>query len=244
MRGGEGYTVRNRFLKGAPVRMDTALHWNMSLVGGFLGTYAMTLRDGIFPSAQTGNLMGIAEDISGGNVTELLARLGFLVVFTSGLVTCCLLQRKHSYDPRRLSLLLDAAGLILTGCLPAKMNAFVAIYPLAFAASFQWGVFSGTEGRVSASIFSTNNLKQCVFGLTEFLISKNPEAGRQAAYYGPTVLAFLAGACIGSASAARLGAPAAVLGLLMLSPAHLLLSALKRREARERQKAAMQGEPA
>lgn len=232
----EGKTAKALFLKHAPVRLDTALQLNMSLMGGVLGTYAVTLRDGIFPSAQTGNLMGIAAGISSGDAAQVLVRLGFLLVFTAGLVLSCLLQQKYRCDPRRLSLLLDAAGLIITGCMPAKMNAIAAIYPLAFALSFQWGVFSGTEGHVSASIFSTNNLKQCIFGLTEFLLSKDPKAGRQAAYYGMTLLAFFAGACIGCASAVRWGGMAAALGLLMLAPAHLLLSALKRQEARSRQK--------
>ena len=38
-------------------RLDAILHWTISLVGGFLGAYAILLHAGNFGSAQTGNLM-------------------------------------------------------------------------------------------------------------------------------------------------------------------------------------------
>ena len=38
-------------------RLDAILHWNISLVGGFLGGYAILLHAGNFGSAQTGNMM-------------------------------------------------------------------------------------------------------------------------------------------------------------------------------------------
>ena len=37
--------------------LDMILHWNLTLVGGFLGTYAILLHAGNFGSAQTGNVM-------------------------------------------------------------------------------------------------------------------------------------------------------------------------------------------
>ena len=40
--------------------LDMILHWNLTLVGGFLGTYAILLHAGNFGSAQTGNVMEMA----------------------------------------------------------------------------------------------------------------------------------------------------------------------------------------
>ena len=42
--------------------LDMILHWNLTLVGGFLGTYAILLHAGNFGSAQTGNVMEMGYD--------------------------------------------------------------------------------------------------------------------------------------------------------------------------------------
>lgn len=44
-------------------RLDAILHWNISLVGGFLGAYAILLHAGNFGSAQTGNLMEMGAEL-------------------------------------------------------------------------------------------------------------------------------------------------------------------------------------
>ena len=44
-------------------RLDAILHWNISLVGGFLGAYAILLHVGNFGSAQTGNLMEMGAEL-------------------------------------------------------------------------------------------------------------------------------------------------------------------------------------
>lgn len=45
--------------------LDMILHWNLTLVGGFLGTYAILLHAGNFGSAQTGNVMEMAAALTG-----------------------------------------------------------------------------------------------------------------------------------------------------------------------------------
>ncbi|MCI6888300.1 MAG: hypothetical protein MR868_13815 [Lachnospiraceae bacterium] len=48
------------------------------------------------------------------------------------------------------------------------------------AASFQWGTYSGAGGYNSASTFSTNNLKQCVWGWTEYAVTREEKAKEKA----------------------------------------------------------------
>lgn len=49
------------------------LHWNLTLVGGFLGTYAILLHAGNFGSAQTGNVMEMAAALTG----KILQKWGY-----------------------------------------------------------------------------------------------------------------------------------------------------------------------
>ena len=40
---------------------EVLMHWLLTLVGGFMGTYAVLLHAGNFGSAQTGNIMEMAR---------------------------------------------------------------------------------------------------------------------------------------------------------------------------------------
>ena len=51
--------------------LDMILHWNLTLVGGFLGTYAILLHAGNFGSAQTGNVMEMAAALTGKKFAEV-----------------------------------------------------------------------------------------------------------------------------------------------------------------------------
>ena len=42
---------------------EVLMHWLLTLVGGFMGTYAVLLHAGNFGSAQTGNIMEMAADL-------------------------------------------------------------------------------------------------------------------------------------------------------------------------------------
>lgn len=53
--------------------LDMILHWNLTLVGGFLGTYAILLHAGNFGSAQTGNVMEMAAALTG----KILQKWGY-----------------------------------------------------------------------------------------------------------------------------------------------------------------------
>ena len=56
-------------------RLDAILHWNISLVGGFLGAYAILLHAGNFGSAQTGNLMEMGAELVSMEWFDVLLRL-------------------------------------------------------------------------------------------------------------------------------------------------------------------------
>lgn len=170
--------------------MDILLHCNMCFVGGFLGAYAILLRGGNFGSAQTANLIHLILHWKSGSAFEIVARLLALAVFVVAIVAAFLLPKYIKSDARRICLLVEAAGLMIAGLLPAKMNDMIALLPIFFITAFQWGNFSGARGYNSATIFSTNNLKQMVLGWTEYIRTKNSKEKEKALFYTATLAFF------------------------------------------------------
>ena len=77
-------------------RLDAILHWNISLVGGFLGGYAILSHAGIFGSAQTGNLMEMASNVRFMEWKSLDNFLAF-VFFACGVVAAYLVANIQSF---------------------------------------------------------------------------------------------------------------------------------------------------
>ena len=90
--------------------LDMILHWNLTLVGGFLGTYAILLHAGNFGSAQTGNVMEMAAALTGKNFAEVGIRFLAFLIFGSAIVISYLLTNFTKLDMRKLVLWVDAGG--------------------------------------------------------------------------------------------------------------------------------------
>ena len=203
--------------------LDMILHWNLTLVGGFLGTYAILLHAGNFGSAQTGNVMEMAAALTGKNFAEVGIRFLAFLIFGSAIVISYLLTNFTKLDMRKLVLWVDAAGLTVTAMMPEGVSAVVSLYPIFFCSAFQWGSYSGASGYNSASIFTTNNFKQSLLAWTQFVLTKDPEFRRKGIMYTMTVLSFFAGACIGCVSVYTYGVYGAFIGFVPLIAARLFM---------------------
>lgn len=170
--------------------MDKVLHYIMSFVGGFLGAYAILLRGGNFGSAQTGNLILLFSGWLESSMLEILIRIFALVIFVCGMIAAFLLAKNVKGDVRRICIVIESVGIFLTGFLPGNMNDVVALYPIFAITAFQWGIFSGTEAYNSATIFSTNNLKQMVLSWTEYAGTRDQKIKDKAVFYTATLAAF------------------------------------------------------
>lgn len=212
---------------------DRCLHWMMSLVGGFLGTYAISSREGIFASAQTGNLMNMMESLCIGDMKESVLRLVFAAVFAAALVISYLLKAETKQDLRGSCIAVDSVALIITCGIPETVEPLLAILPISFAASYQWGTCAGADGYNSATIFSTNNLKQFTWGFTEYFRSGSKMALDKGCFYGLTLLMFLTGAWLGIVAVDCLGTRGGIIGLIPLVFAYLILLNLRKTENSE-----------
>ena len=204
-------------------RLDAILHWNISLVGGFLGAYAILLHAGNFGSAQTGNLMEMGVELVSMEWFNVLLRLAALVLFGLGVASAYLLTNFTKINMRKLALWVDAAALALASMLPLE-PALVGIYPIFFASAFQWGVYSGADGFNSATIFMTNNFKQSVLGWLQYGLTKDKEFKRKAILYTYTVISFFLGVVLGAWAVGQFGIYSAYVGFLPLAAARTFIA--------------------
>ena len=132
-------------------RNEAYLQWLMTLVGGFLGTFAITQHAGIFASAQTGNVMEIAVDLVSLKTGMIGYRLLAVLIFATGIVLAYILTNYTKLNMRKLALWVDAFGLLASSLLPLE-SVFIGTYPIFFCSAFQWGVYSAADGFNSSSI--------------------------------------------------------------------------------------------
>lgn len=92
----------------------------------------------------------------------------------------------------------------------------------------EWVAYTQAAGFNSATIFSTNNLRQSVEGLTDYLCTREEKYFRKFAFYGATLLCFHLGVALGWWCVQRWGIPS-VLACLPLLGGGLAVTVLDER---------------
>ncbi len=202
---------------------DEVLHWLMAGYAGFGGMYAIMLHARNFANAQTGNLMSMMEDLLGGNFFAVLTRLGALIIFSAGVIASFLLSKSPKRDMRKLVIAINAVSITSVALMPPEWDPIMTVYPMIFAASFQWGTFSSAQGYASATIFLSNNTKQSVLAWTQFVLTRDWEFFRKAILYTFTIVSFLSGCLVAGFSVKAHGAAGAFVGYIILAIAYGLV---------------------
>lgn len=172
------------------LRIETWLHWNMSFVGGFFGAYALLNRSATFGSSETANMVYIVTALLGTNLREGMIRIAALLIYVLGIELTVFLPRFTKFDMRIVAVLMDAAAILVIAQLPAEMDFMIALYPIFFATAVQWCVFGGARGYTSASIFSTNNLKQTATSFGEYILTGDRAKWDKFKFFGMTLIAY------------------------------------------------------
>lgn len=183
-------------------KRDVQIHHLMAACGGFMGVYAIVSRMGVFGSAQTANLIELVCDILGRDPLEISYRVLALAIYIGAMVLFVVLEKRSSWDVKRVSIVIDLAAVAVSGFIPEGINPFAALYPVFFASSFQWCAFKGAGSYVSATIFSTNNLKQTVTAAVEACLSRrdgevHDKMVQKALFFGGTLVCFHLGVAAG-----------------------------------------------
>ena len=170
--------------------IDWYRHLSFAAVGGFFAVYAILLRMGIMANAQTLNLLDILLNAFEGDWLGVLMHVGALAVYIVGTMSTVFLPRLFGWDMRRISPAVDALCAVVLAFLPAETPTVPALYPI----FFQWSSFTGAQGNVSSTIFSTNNTKQASLSLARHLCAREKGQLRRMWFYVTTILCFHVGA--------------------------------------------------
>ncbi|MBB2183471.1 DUF1275 domain-containing protein [Lachnospiraceae bacterium MD1] len=214
--------AKNRDMKSIRPSMkknrDLILHSIMCSIGGFMGGYAVLFR-GNLGSAQTINMIDIVLDIVGNNKTELLIRsIGFFL-YILGMELVVLLSKKTKINLQRYSIFINMAGFLVLTIIPQQVNKVVGILPIFFMLSTQWSVFHGVRGYNSSTVFSTNNLRQMLLALNEYIISKDKKQRNTALYYINTLFWFHINIVVSYYAVKFFGIYASLFGFIYAVPA-------------------------
>lgn len=182
--------------------LDVYIHYIIAFCGGLFAVYAMLSRLGNLGQAQTTNLIEIICSILGRNPAEGMLRIIAALLFMAGMIFATVLDNRTTWDLRYLAVVLDLVAAVLIGFFPLTMDPVVALYPVFFATAFQWCVFKGAKGYVSATIFCTNNLKQTTVSAVEYLLLPRDDPERKEKlekfkFFGGTFFSFYAGVASG-----------------------------------------------
>ena len=195
-------------------KTERHIHLNMALIGGFFGGFAVINHLDLLASAQTSNLISLALILVGRSSEETLARVGALGVYVLGLALTVAVPRILKWNNQLVSIVIDVLALFSVAFMPDTLDHFVAMYPIFFAMAYQWCSFPTSEGYVSATIFSTNNLRQCVTAFATYLCDHDRKMLGKACMYGKVLLMFHIGVAFSWFACQRFGAHGALLALV------------------------------
>ena len=167
---------------------EQTIFFTMAVAGGFFGGYTIG-RCGVLASAETVNLISLTKALLELDTAQILIRLGAALFFSLAIGLSTILLLRCADRLPLYAIAADIVGIVLTGFLPFQ-NEFYVLYPIFFVTGFQWNAFSGVNDYASSCVFSTNNLRQAVIGLTLYLRSGDREAGERAKFFGKSLLFF------------------------------------------------------
>jgi len=175
-------------------RTAVVAHHSMAPVGGFFGIYALLNRSETFGSSETANLIFMIAAGLGGSVTEFAIRFCAMLVYIGGIVFATLISRRfRDRDFRYVAVVIDIAACLVLARIPADTDPVLALYPMFFAAAVQWLAFTQADGFSSSTVFSTNNVRQCFAGLTEYICDRDPKQLALFRFFAGTLICFHAG---------------------------------------------------
>jgi len=210
---------------------DLILHSIMCSIGGFMGGYAVLCR-GNLGSAQTINMIDIVLGIVGKNKNDLFLRLLGLFLYIMGIELVVLFSKKTKINLKQYSIAVDMAGFLVLAAIPEHVNKVAGILPIFFILSTQWSVFHGERGYNSASVFSTNNLRQFLLALNEYAFGKDKKQLNKALYYINTLFWFHINIAVSYFAVKHFSIHASLFGFIYAVPA-LAITFIKEEEVPE-----------
>jgi uncharacterized membrane protein YoaK (UPF0700 family) len=139
------------------------------------------------------------------------------------------LERRGVRLVRRTVLAAEIVGLAVVGFIPLREDLdIVANSIVSFVAAMQYETFTTFRGEAIVTTMSTGNLKKCVDALFEGIVHKDPTKLRRAGLFLSIIVAFTAGAFVGTRACDVMGRAAVIPAMLALAAAVGIITALRR----------------
>lgn len=146
----------------------------LAFVGGFLESFAMVNRNGLFANAQTANFTRLWLSIAEGKLLSVLYYIIPLLLYISAIIIATVMPmvlKKFSWP--KICLIIEIGCILLLGVLPENLNYEYAILPIFFCTALQYQTFVSCNGFPASSLFVTNNLRQASSSLTLYIAKKD-----------------------------------------------------------------------
>lgn len=205
------------------VKTTNFMHYNMALVGGIFGGFAVCNLGEIFGNAQTLNLISIVYNFVYCDFETLLLRIIAALLYFLGFGAAVVIPKKLRLHSDAISLIIDFFAFIVLLFLPKNVNLIISLYPIFFATAFQWTAFEYIEGYSCSTIFSSNNYRQFSTSLIEYIIDKDKSRMTKIRVFGLTLLYFHIGVALACFASLFFGRLSAVVGIAALLPSAYLL---------------------
>ena len=146
-------------IKTVPFIEKTQFLIGITLLGGYVNTYAFIARGGNMVSFHTGNQIRCGMSLAYGNLSDFVFYLIPILMCFFGVCLSEILKWMFKKSDWRLNtMLLEAAVLFIVGLLPTSMNV-AAGYSLSVLAGTHFCIFRSWEGSAHNSTIGTGNLR-------------------------------------------------------------------------------------
>lgn len=196
----------------------------LALAGGFMDAYSYIARDGVFANAQTGNILLVGVNLSGGDLMRAGRYFFPVLAFALGIMLADLIHERFSslFHWRQLTVFLEAVILLGVSFIPGTAN-LVANCLTSFACGMQVESFRKIHGHGIATTMCIGNLRSALQSVDDYIITHNKGFLENGLLYFGVILTFVVGAVLGNLCIAWLGLHAIAVAAVLLAGCFLIM---------------------
>ena len=196
----------------------------LALAGGFMDAYSYIARDGVFANAQTGNILLVGVNLSGGDLMRAGRYFFPVLAFALGIMLADLIHERFSslFHWRQLTVFLEAVILLGVSFIPGTAN-LVANCLTSFACGMQVESFRKIHGHGIATTMCIGNLRSALQSVDDYIITHNKGFLENGLLYFGVILTFVVGAVLGNLCIGWMGLHAIAVAAVLLAGCFLIM---------------------
>lgn len=174
----------------------------LTVIGGFLDTYAFVTRGGVFANVQTGNFVLFGINLIQGKIHQAFLHIPPIISFMLGVVVTEILKRKKQLRVTGISgktiILLEVLFFTIIGLLPSTVSNIAVTILLSFAASLQYSYFRKISNLAYSNTMVTGDLLTATKSIYSAFSNRDKGAAIQFLKFMIIIVSFVIGVLIGA----------------------------------------------